>query len=156
MLKKILITVAILSPVIAFAQIGITPIRAEMRSEQRTTPVRATTTEPWAPKGQCIVTAVDARENALMASQTAFSTATISAINTRKDALRTAWLIESRTDRIAARAAVWKKFRENQNAARRAYDTANKTAWSNFRTAEKNCKVDTGEAPTPVSNTTTI
>ncbi len=142
MLKKTILISLITLPLVTFAQTAST-----------TAPVKA---NDWSVKGQCISTAIDVRETAVITNQTTFNASLLTALNTRKEALKSAWLKTEKKERISARDAAWKAFKDAHKSARTTLESSNKTAWSTFRTSEKSCGVQTGETPSVVTTTSSL
>lgn len=88
----------------------------------------------------CVQTAVKAREDALIAGFSAFSSSVLNAYNARASALATAWGKTEKTERQAGIKAAWTAFQSSAKTARQTWMTARKTAWKTFRTAAKKCK----------------
>ena len=96
----------------------------------------------------CIVTAVEKRENAIIAAQDSLSAAIKASLEKRKTALVAAWGISIAKDRRQARQTAWNTFRTEQKTARQTHLTAQKAAWSQFKIDAKACKIDvTGIEP---------
>lgn len=89
----------------------------------------------------CVQTAVDAREGAIGATFTAFSSAESTALSARKTALHDAWGQTTSAARKTARTKAWSDYKTANKAAYSALRTAKKAAWSTFATASASCKV---------------
>lgn len=95
----------------------------------------------------CVKTALDIREDALMAGWSTFNTSVSSAYAARKTALDAAWVMTDAAARSAAIKAAWTAFKTAKQGAQKKWQAARKAAWSAFRTAAKACKapeVDAG------------
>ena len=87
----------------------------------------------------CIQTAVDAREESVLAAVTSYTSSVVSAFQTKKTALHAAWAISDNAQRKAAVKTAWATFAQSKKAAKQTYKTARQTAWSNFQKAAKQC-----------------
>ena len=93
----------------------------------------------------CMQTAVEKRENALIAAVDTNVAAWKASLATRRDELVAAWKL---TDTKARREAVknaWKKFRDARKTQRETLRKARKQAWDTFKTDARACKADTLE-----------
>ena len=88
----------------------------------------------------CVVAAVDAREQAIGAAFTTFSSAESSALSTRATALHAAWGLGDAKARKAGREAAWDAFKKANRAAYAALRSARKTTWDTFAKATRACK----------------
>ena len=88
----------------------------------------------------CMQTAVEKRDNAMIAAQDAYSASWKTALQTRRDELKAAWGIQDKKQREEAIRAAWKKFRESRKTGRENFRTARKNAWNTFKTDSKACK----------------
>lgn len=98
---------------------------------------RATTTQVAL---ECIGNAVGTREESIMSAQETFSASIKTALQTRKDALRSAWNNTNAKERKTAVKSVWNNFKTGSKTAVNALKDSRKSAWSAFETARKNCK----------------
>ncbi len=96
--------------------------------------------------GACMVTAVDARDTALMGAWTTFSTSATAALSTRKDALKAAWALTDTAQRNTAIKTAWAAYTKAVKTARNTFKTAKKSAWKTFKTAAKACKQPSADA----------
>lgn len=87
---------------------------------------------------QCIITAVDTRDTALMGAVDARDTALKSALSARKDALKAAWLLTGK-DRTKALRDAWKAYRTAVQGARNDFRKAYLAAWKQFNVSKKAC-----------------
>lgn len=94
----------------------------------------------------CLSTAVEARENAVIAAKTKFDAAVMVALQARRDALKAALTITNNHDRQVALNAAWKTYMDAVIKARAQYKTDIKAAWKVYIAARANCHVDTAEA----------
>jgi hypothetical protein len=88
----------------------------------------------------CVQTAVDTRDTAIIAAVNAYTTAVMTALSTRKDALKAAWAIPAAKDMKAALKTAWTNYGVAAKAARKALSDAKKSAWTAFAAARKACK----------------
>jgi hypothetical protein len=88
----------------------------------------------------CVKTAVEKRDNAVIAALDAFHTGVKQALTTRRDALRAAWDVSDKNQRKTAIRAAWSAFDGTWKKARRGMETAKKTAWNAYRTDAKACR----------------
>lgn len=124
------VLIALLAPAVA--------VRAE-DSQPQTTPQTVL---------DCVKTAVEKRENALIAAVGAFSQAMTSAHSVRKDALLSAWGTADKTARAQAIKDAWTAYRNAKKAARDSFNAERKNIWTTFSTERRACKAPaTGENP---------
>lgn len=88
---------------------------------------------------QCILAAVEKRDNAIIAAIDARYNATKLAFQTRKTELVAAWSIDNREERRRAIKEAWNKFDKSIREANKAFKTAKKKAWSDFYKDRKAC-----------------
>jgi len=88
----------------------------------------------------CAQTAVEKRDNAVLAGFTTYSDGVKVALTARRDALKAAWGI---VDKIARKVAVkkaWIDYSAAVKTARKAFKLATKNAWKQFNEDKKACK----------------
>lgn len=90
----------------------------------------------------CMKTAVEKRENSIIAAKEKSFGSMDTAFKARRDALKTAWDKTETKERREAINAAWKTFRDSHKTARAQLRTDDKSAWSTFKTDAKACKVD--------------
>lgn len=88
---------------------------------------------------QCVLAAVEKRDNAIIAAVDARYNATKLAFQTRKTELVAAWSIASREERRKAIKDAWNKFDKSIRAANKAFKDAKKKAWNDFYKDRKAC-----------------
>ena len=88
----------------------------------------------------CMQTAVEKRDNAMIAALDAYHASWKAALQTRRDELKTAWGTQDKNQREDAIRAAWKKFRESKKSARDTFRTARKNAWKTFKTDARACR----------------
>lgn len=91
----------------------------------------------------CIQTALEKRENTIIAAYNKKATAIKAALEQRKIALKEAWGKPTVRERVLARAKAWQAFKTAQNKANRAYQAESKAAWQQFYKDRKACKTVT-------------
>lgn len=93
----------------------------------------------------CARAAVSARESAIVSAYGAFSDCAATALSARKTALESAWSIAESRERNKAANDAWNKFTQDQKACRENHKKTVKTAWDEFKSAIKDCKIANGE-----------
>ncbi len=92
----------------------------------------------------CMATAIDTREDAVMTAWKNFSSTTVAALGVRKAALHTAWGMTEMKARTAAVVKAWKEWRTASMKAHKALRGERKAAWDAFKkTAKDTCKMAT-------------
>ena len=103
----------------------------------------------------CVSTAVEVRENAIIAAHDAFAVSIKSALTVRRDALKAAWNIADKATRETARKSAWTTFRTSSQAAHTAMRAARVAAWTTFNTSATVCGVKNhGEKSHKIENPT--
>lgn len=88
----------------------------------------------------CVQTALDKRDNAIISAFDAFSATVKTALQTRRDALKTAWgLTDKRLRRLAIKKA-WSDFGVATKTARRTLNKARLAAWVQYAKDGRVCK----------------
>lgn len=98
------------------------------------------TKEPVAFNPACVITAVEKRDNAIIAATDTFSAAVKTALTTRRDALKTAWGLTDRKERRAALKAAWKAYKDAVVKARKDLNAAKRAAWKQWDKDRRACK----------------
>lgn len=111
----------------------------QIRSITTATTTPNTTSGITPEQRQCILAAVEKRDNALIAAVDARYNATKTAFQTRKADLVAAWGLENRDERRKAIKYAWNKFDKSIRAANKAFKAAKKKAWSTFYKDRKAC-----------------
>ena len=94
----------------------------------------------------CVKTAVEKRENSLIATLDSFYASMKAAFETRKTELLAAWTITDGKERRKARIEAWKKFTKTVKESKKTHQSARKEAWKTFEQEAKSCGVPaTGE-----------
>lgn len=142
-MKKTFATLILLTPLLAFAQSGTSTSTKPVLKDQT---IASTTVA-------CVQTALEKRENALIAAHDSQNTAVKTALTKRMTTLKDAWAQPDRASRVAKRQEAYKVFRTEVQTANTAMKTARNTAWKTYETEAKACgiKGGTGEAPSFIS-----
>ncbi|MEK6951413.1 MAG: hypothetical protein AABX29_00190 [Nanoarchaeota archaeon] len=93
----------------------------------------------------CMQNAVVKRDNAVISAIDIYAGAARKSIETRRDALKTAWTIADKHERKEALRTAWENDKNTRNTARRAFKKSKNGAWETFRTERKVCK-DKGDS----------
>lgn len=94
----------------------------------------------------CMQTAVEKRDNAIMAGVDAYALSVKTALTTRRDALKAAWALTDATQRSAANKAAWTAFQGTWKKASQSVKASRKAAWAAFKTDAKACGQTGAEA----------
>ena len=141
-MKKILIALALLTPVFAFANSNETATNTKIKENSNL----GTTTLT------CVQVALEKRENALINGHDSFNTAIKSALTKRLSGLKDAWSQADRLSRVTKRQAAYKTFKIESQAAHNALRTVRNIAWKNFEAEAKACGINgSGESPSLIS-----
>src|SRR3989344_416349 len=101
---------------------------------------------PTAEQLACVKTAVEKRENSLIATLDSFYASMKAAFETRKTELLAAWTITDGKERRKARTEAWKKFTKTVKESKKTHQSARKEAWKTFEQEAKSCGIPaTGE-----------
>lgn len=126
--------IAVLVGAVAIASLfGLTSARAHEKSPEIT--AKKSTTIDTA----CVQSAIDKRDNAIITAFDVFHTTVVSALQTRRDALKAAWGMADKAQRNAASKAAWSAYSTSLRAARKALVQSRHAAWNQFRTDRKTC-----------------
>ena len=87
----------------------------------------------------CMITAVEKRDNAVITAWDTFSTTYKTALETRRDALKTAWADTNRNTRKASIRNAWKAFRNSKKSAWRTRKASIRSAWRQFKSERQTC-----------------
>lgn len=88
----------------------------------------------------CVSTAVEKRDNAIIAAWNTFSASAKTALETRRDALKAAWLLTDKTARRAAIKKAWIDFRASTKTARTTFNKARRDSWTQYKTDLRACR----------------
>jgi hypothetical protein len=95
----------------------------------------------------CASTAVITRDDAIILSLTTFHNTTKIALETRREALKVAWLIEDNKTRREEIKKAWNIYTTTVKNARKTYNDTKKNIWKNFKKAKNDCKANTNDDP---------
>lgn len=146
MMKKIIGILMLASFVLAAATapaLGITSYNNNSTNDTNgitPTPTKKPAITPSPEKLACVSTAVEKRDNAIIAAWDTFSAGAKTALQTRRDALKAAWLLTDKKERKAAIKKAWTDFRSSAKTARVAFNKARRDAWKQYKTDLKACR----------------
>ena len=89
----------------------------------------------------CLQGALDKRDNALIAGLDAYHNTIKSALENRRETLKSAWAITKVLDRVKAVKSAWTAFNTTKSKATKAFASIKKSAWAQYNTARKTCHV---------------
>lgn len=89
----------------------------------------------------CVQTAMDKREDAIIAAWNAYSPTITAALTARKTALHESWTKLDSKSRATARNAAWEAYRTSVKTAATTLKNTRKTAWEGFEKDSKACKM---------------
>lgn len=92
----------------------------------------------------CVQTAIDGRDNAIIAGLDVYYPAAKTALQTRQAALKAAWAQTDQKTRRDMVKAIWKTYKDSVKLARAAMKGAQKAAWTKFETDRKACSPKAG------------
>ncbi len=129
----------------AFAQTGanvnvkaaVPGIKANIRAEVKTNAKTLLKTKEV--DAQCMINAIDKRDNAIIAAVDASSASVKTALTARRDALKAAWALTDKTARRKALSEAWRKYGVDAKAARETLRKGKTDAWNQFYTDRKSC-----------------
>ena len=88
----------------------------------------------------CVQTAVEKRENAVATAWSSLNSSVTAAMAARKEVLKTAWAITDANQRRTAIKTAWTNFKTADKTARTTFRKAQKAAWAQFKTDAKACR----------------
>lgn len=99
----------------------------------------------------CMQSAIDARDNAIIAAWDVQYPAIKTALQTRQAALKAAWMQTDQKTRREATKVAWGAYKNSAKSARAAMKASHKAAWTKFEADKKACspkatKDDNGSA----------
>lgn len=94
----------------------------------------------------CMKSAIEKREDAIIAVKEKAFASFDAAFKVRRDGLSAAWSISVAKDRRAAITTAWSAFKTSYRTAHMQLRTDDKAAWSAFKTDRKACKVDSSSS----------
>lgn len=137
-----------------FLLTGMTFVMAQDATPTATPSPTATPTETPSPTTAtpsvdliCLQIAVEKRDNAIIAAWDTVSSSIKTALQNRRDSLKSAWGISIRKDRNKAITSAWSHFRSARIIARGIFIGARRAAWDQFYADKKSC----GNVPGPES-----
>ncbi len=89
--------------------------------------------------GPCMQTAIETRDTNLIAFFDSYHAAAKSAIQTRKEALKSAWNITENDQRKIFLKSIWKNYRTTLKSARQSFKDNRKNTWEQFKDTAKEC-----------------
>ncbi|MFA6523588.1 MAG: hypothetical protein WCS85_04445 [Candidatus Peribacteraceae bacterium] len=89
----------------------------------------------------CVITALDKRDDAIIAAFDLYAASERTALVARMNALKSDWGITDATQRKAAIKDAWKTYRDSIKSANSTFRIARKEAWKQFKADAKVCKV---------------
>lgn len=111
-----------------------------------TLPALALAPTPVPPKTvnvACIQAAIDKRDTAVISAYDTLHTSIVAALNTRKEALKSAWAKTERIERRTALKNAWAAYHASRRSAQQAWRASRRTVWQTFRTEAKACSPTT-------------
>ncbi|MBI4034184.1 MAG: hypothetical protein HY378_01395 [Candidatus Brennerbacteria bacterium] len=87
----------------------------------------------------CVRSAIDKRDNAIISAANTFHALVTSALQTRINALKSAWANTDEKARKTALKTAWSAYRDATKKARRDLQSARKAAWKQYETDRKAC-----------------
>lgn len=87
----------------------------------------------------CMVSAVEKRDNGIIVAWDTFSASMRSALETRRDALKAAWADSNQRTRRSSIKNAWKAFRSSRKNAWRTRRSAVFSAWKTFKAERRAC-----------------
>ncbi len=141
-------TIKIISVLLAmplFAALALPGLAEEITPTPTPTPTSAPTISPTPSPALgaglvCVQTAVEKRENAIIAAFDVFSTSSKTALQTRRDALKAAWALTEKKARKAAIKKVWNDFTVTTRNSRRALNKTRAAVWKQYKKELKACR----------------
>ena len=138
-MKKIITSLLLSTPVLAFAQTGAVGTTTQVTTSTST-------------QIECVKMSLDKRENALIAGHDAFAASIKTALQKRLEGLKMAWSETDKKVRQAKRLETWKAFKTDSQAGNTALRGVRNGAWKMFDTDMKACGIKGhGEAPMSIS-----
>ncbi len=135
--KKILLLI------VSFLFLGIATSVFAVAYDNSGTPYGSSGTQKPKFDPTCIQTALEKRENAIIAAYNKKTAAIKAALEQRKIALKEAWGKPTVRERVLARVKAWQAFKTAQYKANKTYQTESKAAWQQFYKDRKACKTVT-------------
>lgn len=93
----------------------------------------------------CMQNVTVKRDNAVISAIDIYVAAARKSIETRRDALKAAWIITDKQKRKEALRTAWENDKNTRHIARKAFKKSKNNVWETFRTDRKVCK-DKGDS----------
>lgn len=87
----------------------------------------------------CVVTAVEKRDNAIISAWDTYSAQAKTALETRRDSLKTAWGDANKATRKASLRRAWRTYKSTIRTARRELKASRVRAWNTFKSEVRTC-----------------
>lgn len=87
---------------------------------------------------ECMKSAIEVRDTAIIGALDTFSGKVRSALMTRKDTLKTSWDLSGKPRRDAIKSA-WRIYNTSIKSAKQEHQSARRAAWTAFHTARAAC-----------------
>lgn len=102
----------------------------------------------------CMQIAVEKRDNAIITAWDKYTASVKSALETRKSALKSAWAITDKVQRVAAIRTAWSNYKSAIKTARKTWATEKRSAWQTWKTDAKTCKGNAEDKTTESADNT--
>lgn len=135
MKKKIILLI------VSFFVLGMTTSVLAVAYDNSGTPYDSSGTQKPKFDPTCIQTALEKRENAVIAAFNKKTTAIRVALEQRKVALKDAWGKQTVRERVLARAKAWKAFKTANFNANKIYQKEVKVVWQQFNKERRACRI---------------
>ncbi len=123
----------------SFAQNATSTATSTTATSTTATTTVATSTASTTLMLNCMIAAVDKRENSIIAAQDVQNTAIKNALTIRRDSLKAAWGIADKDLRNTARKAAWSVYKTSAKTANTNLKNSKNSAQELFRTEAKAC-----------------
>jgi hypothetical protein len=87
----------------------------------------------------CMQSAVEKRDGAIITAWDKYTASVKSALETRKSALKSAWTITEKTERISAIKTAWNNYKSSIKTTRQTWMKERKATWQTWKTDAKAC-----------------
>jgi len=88
----------------------------------------------------CMQNAVEKRDGAIITAWDKYTASVKSALEARKSALKSAWTITEKTERISAIRTAWANYKSSIKTTRQTWAKERKATWQTWKTDAKTCK----------------
>lgn len=89
--------------------------------------------------GTCMQSAVDKRDTALIGVMNTYNTAITTALATRRDSLKVAWVLSDKDARLNGLKTAWNAFRNSHRQALMTKRVSRQSTWKQFRNDGRGC-----------------